>query len=95
VGDTTPVGKYPNGASPYGAFDMAGNVFEMVNDWFAVDYYYSSPRENPKGPSSGAYRVMRGGAFAHDRNQVRAAARYSLADEPGNGTYKIGFRCAQ
>lgn len=95
VGDTTQVGKYPNGASPYGVFDMTGNVWEMVNDWYAVDYYYESPRANPPGPSSGTSQVKRGGSFTEDQKQVRVAARYSLQYDPSSGTNKIGFRCAQ
>ena len=54
VGDTTPVGLYPPGASPYGALDMAGNVWEWVNDWYGSDYYGSSPYANPPGPPTGS-----------------------------------------
>jgi formylglycine-generating enzyme required for sulfatase activity/acetyl esterase/lipase len=52
-----------NGASPYGAHDMAGSVMEWCSDWYEKDYYSKSPRKNPKGPASGAYRVVRGGTF--------------------------------
>ena len=51
-----------NNASPYGALDMAGNVMEWCQDWYARDYYAVSPRKDPKGPAAGAYR-MRGGTF--------------------------------
>jgi len=57
VGDTSQVGSCPSGASPYGALDMAGNVYEWVNDWYQADYYSGSPAENPQGPESGAVRT--------------------------------------
>jgi len=63
-GDTSPVGSYLNGASPYGALDMAGNVWEWVADWYDANYYANVPRNNPKGPTSGQYRVLRGGSWA-------------------------------
>ena len=57
VGDTTAVGSYPSGASPYGALDMAGNVWNWTADWYGDTYYASSPSSNPQGPSTGIYRV--------------------------------------
>ena len=60
-GDTTAVGSYPDGASPYGALDMAGNVSEWVADRYDENYYANSPRNNPPGPSSGLGHVQRGG----------------------------------
>jgi formylglycine-generating enzyme required for sulfatase activity len=63
VGDTAQVGSYPLGASPYGALDMAGNVWEWVNDWYDSGYYSVSPYSNPQGPDSGIYRVLRGGSW--------------------------------
>ena len=60
VGDTTAVDQYPKGASPYGALDMSGNVFQWVNDWYSDTYYQSSPSSNPAGPDSGTKRVLRG-----------------------------------
>jgi hypothetical protein len=69
VGDTTPVGKYPTGQSPYGAMDMAGNVWEWVNDWHSSYYYQSYPPDgwppNPTGPGSGHSRVARGGSWTY------------------------------
>ena len=53
-----------NGASPYGVQDLAGNVMEWCQDWYRIDYYSASPRRNPQGPPSGAYRVVRGGTFS-------------------------------
>ena len=57
----TPVDRYPLGASPYGAMDMAGNLTEWVADLYDENYYKISPLENPKGPEKGSYRVFRGG----------------------------------
>jgi eukaryotic-like serine/threonine-protein kinase len=94
VGDTSRVGAYPTGASPYGALDMAGNVFEWVNDWYQEDYYSVSPAENPQGPASGLYRLWRGGSWRNDWRDVRTAFREY--DEPDSATRYgwIGFRCA-
>ena len=92
VGDTTEVGKYPNGASPYGALDMAGNIWEWVNDWYGSKYYQSSPSSNPQGPSSGDFRVMRGGAWFNLSSLVRSA--YRAWDDPTYSSYTIGFRCS-
>ena len=89
-GDTTVVGSYPSGASPYGALDMAGNVWEWVSDWYQADTYVASPTKNPTGPATGDRRVLRGGSWLYNVGSVRAAYRYY--NFPGwavNG----GFRC--
>jgi formylglycine-generating enzyme required for sulfatase activity len=63
LGRTSAVGSYPDGVSPYGALDMAGNVWEWVDDWYNGGYYCVSPGENPLGPTSGTARVVRGGSW--------------------------------
>ena len=64
LGDTTAVGSYPDGASYYGALDMAGNVMEWASDWFDGNYYSISPASNPTGPATGTMKVRRGAAGA-------------------------------
>jgi formylglycine-generating enzyme required for sulfatase activity len=92
VGDTSQVGDYPGGASPYGALGMSGNVWEWVNDWYDANYYDVSAYSNPSGPVSGSYKVLRGGSWSGYPNDVRAASRVSGTPDV---TYAgIGFRCA-
>jgi formylglycine-generating enzyme required for sulfatase activity len=89
---TSPVGSFKSGGSPYGVHDMAGNVWEWCADRFDGDYYESSPKENPQGPSTGSTRVFRGGSWFNDARAVRLTLR-----RPGRpvGSYDmIGFRCA-
>jgi formylglycine-generating enzyme required for sulfatase activity len=96
VGDTSAVGSYPVGASPYGALDMAGNVSEWVNDWYDSDYYGVSPGSNPPGPAIGSYRAERGGAWGNGQGgpwSVRTAIR--KWSRPDICSYSLGFRCAR
>jgi formylglycine-generating enzyme required for sulfatase activity len=93
VGDTSAVGSYPSGASPYGLLDMAGNVWEWVNDWYQSDYYTYSPYENPMGPDTGTYRVARGGSWYYIDREMRVACRID-SPPPMTVSYLIGFRCA-
>ncbi len=93
VGDTSQVGSYPLGASPYGALDLAGNVWEWVNDWYQSDYYSVSPPSNPPGPTTGTYQVVRGGGWDYPDYYLRAADRSSVSP-PGDRYDKLGFRCA-
>ena len=96
IGDTTPVGSYPEGASPYGALDMAGNVWERVADWFDENYYRNLPSKNPAGPDTGNCRVRRGGSwtdpFDMQRVTTRACDLY-VPVSPGYSYYNLGFRC--
>ena len=110
VGDTTRVGSYAEGASPFGVLDLAGNVWEWVADRYQPNYYGESPLENPQGPSAeevqNLYRVIRGGSFQEDGIFLRLVNRSFFegpnprADQKteeyyGKSTNRIGFRCAQ
>lgn len=92
VDDTAAVGSYGAGTSPYGLVDMAGNVSEWVNDWYAYDYYAGSPGTDPPGPATGTARVMRGGSCVDNNYMVRVAHRHA-AEPAATGSY-MGFRCA-
>jgi formylglycine-generating enzyme required for sulfatase activity len=91
-GRTVPVSSFPDGASWCDALDMAGNVWEWVDDWYDNNYYDISPSENPPGPISGKYRVLRGGSWFNYPNFVRAASRYWIL--PDLSKDNCGFRCA-
>ena len=103
VGDTTPVGKYPpNG---YGLYDMAGNVWEWCLDLHDDDFYFTSPRKNPRSGTNEpewildnfmeitAERVLRGGGWSTSPEGICVAHRFRLL--PMNTTYDYGFRCVQ
>ncbi|MBI2945962.1 MAG: SUMF1/EgtB/PvdO family nonheme iron enzyme [Candidatus Wallbacteria bacterium] len=91
VGKTTPVGSYPLGVSPFGALDMAGNVWQWCHDWYSSSYYTTFPTPaDPQGPATGSYRVLRGGAWYGDAALVRSAYRSGYG--PTDASYYIGFR---
>ncbi len=89
-----PVGRYPSGFSPFGMFDMAGNVAEWVSDWYDPTYYTlpDASGENPLGPTVGTEKVIRGGSWDSKPFFARAVHRQSLAPQE-TGSW-IGFRCA-
>jgi formylglycine-generating enzyme required for sulfatase activity len=101
---TTPVGYYDgslrgsyqtnDGSSPYGAYDMAGNVFEWCSDWYSSSYYSTSPTTNPLGPVTGSYRVLRGGSWYYGPYSLRSAYR-SPYYHPTYTNSHIGFRCVR
>jgi len=83
-------GKYVEGQSPYGVFEMAGNAIEWVRDWYDPNYYNHSPQDNPTGPGSGIYRVARGGGIASSGNELRSANR--IFYRPEYYAVDVGFR---
>lgn len=85
------VGSYAKGASPFGVFDLAGNVSEWVADWFSESFPRSDAR-NPKGPESGTGRVIRGGGWYDPAERIAATRR--MYASPSNRADDIGFRCA-
>jgi formylglycine-generating enzyme required for sulfatase activity len=106
VGDTSRVGTYPAGASPFGVLDMAGNVAEWVNDLYSGSYTNAATL-NPMGPpvGSGFYRVVRGGSLGDAEINIRVSKRSSVlgsnlsapfGSKPDLGEFspRIGFRCA-
>jgi eukaryotic-like serine/threonine-protein kinase len=93
VGDTTEVGSYENGKSPYGVYDMAGNAWEWVADWYSETYYLDTPLTNPTGPTTGKYRVLRGGSWLDDETIVTTSNRgWNQLEFFTN--IDFGFRCA-
>jgi formylglycine-generating enzyme required for sulfatase activity len=87
------VGTTPEGRSPYGVHDMAGNAREWTQDWYAPDYYKRAPDRNPVGPEKGVLKVIRGGSWRSPQADITAASR-------GRGgfalrTHGTGFRCVR
>jgi formylglycine-generating enzyme required for sulfatase activity len=82
--------KYPNSL---GLYDMLGNVWQWVNDWYDHEYYHHSPATDPQGPSSGRVRVLRGGCWVNEARIVRVSDR-NVGSPGGRGISGEGFRCA-
>ena len=90
---TLPVGTFPQGASPYGILDMAGNAAEWVQDWYEPYAYLNAPLSNPQGPNGQLLKVVRGGSWLKPARNIRAADRdYAFPADRASG---IGFRCAK
>jgi formylglycine-generating enzyme required for sulfatase activity len=94
-GDTSAVGKSTAGQSPYGIFDMAGNVWEWVADWYQENYYSTlgTNPSNPSGPAAGTERVIRGGSWFNSAKSLRTTLR-NFSDPSKIYNY-VGFRCAK
>ncbi len=94
IGEKTlmPVGSYEAGKSPYGAYDMAGNVWEWVADWYDPAYYEKSPAKNPTGPGTGTDKVLRSSGWAVETPMVRIFTR--VKSDPFIRNESTGFRCA-
>jgi len=89
---TAPIGSYEDGRSSAGLYDVAGNLWEWVSDWYDADYYTNSPEANPTGPATGDNKVVRGGSWFDTGNFTSTAVRFPAPpDESGDS---IGFRCA-
>ena len=90
---TTAVGSFEKGKSDYGLYDLSGNVSEWVSDWHSPEYYLFSPKKNPQGPKKGQYKVIRGGSWRNNAEDVNLV--YRNATTPRNRSLAIGFRCAK
>ena len=91
--DTAPVNSYPLGVSEFGIFNLAGNIWEWVADWYDETYYAISPLDNPTGPISGEARVVRGGSWNDFGDVVRSSNRNWVRESFSNNM--LGIRCAR
>jgi formylglycine-generating enzyme required for sulfatase activity len=81
------------GKSPYGAYNMVGNVREWTHDWYEAEYYSKSPSSNPQGPESGVERVIRGGSWANSDKYLQVTNRDR--EQPSFQSATIGIRCVR
>jgi formylglycine-generating enzyme required for sulfatase activity len=93
IGSPSPVGLFPQGATPEDVHDLAGNVFEWTSDWYSDNYYARSMVLNPRGPSEGSYRTIRSCCYRDERSSLPAAIRSGTV--PQFGSAEIGFRCCR
>ena len=93
IGFTSPAGSYPDGASPFGVLDMAGNVREWTDDWFSETFFLDAPDANPSGPAEGEYKVLKGGGYSDPREIVRLTTR--CFHDPISPGANRGFRCVR
>ena len=95
IGERTlmPVGSYEAGKSVFGLYDVAGNVWEWVADWYDLTYYEKSPEKNPKGPVTGRNKVIRSSGWQVETPQVRIFTR--IQSNPKDRNESTGFRCAK
>lgn len=102
IGRTMPVDSYPEGISGFGLYNMAGNVFEWVEDWYDLKYYKESPALNPRGAekgynfaNQGPVKVLRGGSWLAPETSLHTSHRFW--NQPDNNSYGVGlgFRCAK
>ena len=87
-----PIGtRKPNS---WGLHDMIGSVWEWTSDWYGEFYYKSSPKDNPKGPNGGSWRVIRGGSWVDEADQIRSGTRFPGMQD-GTEHFHVGVRCAK
>lgn len=90
--ESVPVDSFPESVSPYGAYNMAGNMMEWVADWYDIEYYANSPAENPQGPETGSFKIFRGGSWINNSGNTRTTYRFPKL--PVLTYTTTGFRCA-